>query len=136
MARIADLTVDRAKVAPRLAQDVHHATRGAAADRHGDGTAGIVGLHPAHHALGRLHRNATHAAFPQVLLHFRDNVERLGDIEALAGDAHRVIDLRQLVFLEADIDDGPDYLHPTAEAGVLLGHCSLLRGASLLRSDS
>src|SRR2546426_10869148 len=136
MARIAAPTVARAKVAPRPAQDVHHAPQGAAADRHSDGTAGIVGLHPAHDALGGLHRNATHAAFPQVLLHFSDDVERLGDIEALAGDAHRVIDLRQLVFLEADIDDRPDYLHHPAEAGVLLGHCSLLSGASLLRSDS
>src|SRR3989441_12627659 len=102
MDRIADLTVARAKVPHRLAQDVHHATQGAAADRHSDGTAGIVGLHPAHDALGGLHRNATHAAFPQVLLHFSDDVERLGANETLAGDAHRVIDLRWLGFLEED----------------------------------
>src|SRR5947209_17965822 len=126
MDRIADLTVDRAKVVHRLAQDVHHATQGAAADRHSDGTAGIVGLHPARDALGGLPRNATHAAFPQVLLHFSDDVARLGEIEALAGDAPRLIALRQLVFLEADVDDRPDYLLPPAQTGGVLRHASRL----------
>ena len=47
-------------------------------------------FHAAHHAFGRLHGNAAHAAFAQLLLHFQDDVERRRDGEAFAGNAQRV----------------------------------------------
>ena len=60
--------VDGAELVDRLADDVEHAAEGRAAHRHGDGPAGVDGLHAAHHAFGGLHGDAAHAAFAEMLL--------------------------------------------------------------------
>ena len=39
--------------------------------------AGVDGLHPALHAVGRLHRDRAHAVLAEVLLHLRDDVDLL-----------------------------------------------------------
>ena len=63
--------VDRAigKV-DRLAEDVHDAAERRGADRHRDRRAGVDRLHPALHAVGRLHRDRAHAVLAEVLLDF------------------------------------------------------------------
>ena len=58
----------------------------------------IDGLHAAHHALGGFHGDAAHAAFAQVLLHFEDDVDGRGNVEALADDAQRLVDRRHRGF--------------------------------------
>ena len=90
--------VDRTKLVHRIADDVEHAAQGLAADGHGDRAAEVERLHAAHHALGRLHGDAAHAAFAELLLHFQDDVDGMRDIEAFAGDAQRRIDRRQRRF--------------------------------------
>ena len=68
--------VDRTKLVDRLADHVEDAAQRRAAHRHGDGAAGIDGLHAADHALGRLHGDGADAAFAEVLLHLEDDVDR------------------------------------------------------------
>ncbi len=109
--RQAVLRGNRAELIYRLAQHVHHAAQGAAAHGHADRRAFVKSLHPAHHALGGLHRHAAHAPFAQVLLHFGDDIERLRQIEPIARDAHGVINLRQFGFFELHVDDRSNDLH-------------------------
>ncbi len=90
--------VDRPELVHRLADDVEHAAKRGFADGNGDGAAEIDGLHPAHHAFGGLHGDATHATFAELLLDFQDHVERRRDVEAFAGDAQRRVDRRQMTF--------------------------------------
>ena len=40
---------------------------------------------------------------PKVLLHLGDDVERLGNVESLARDAHRVVDQRQVALFELHV---------------------------------
>ena len=80
----------------------------AAADRNGDGLAEIECFHAAHQAFGGLHRDAADAAFAEVLRDFGDDIERLGVVEAFAGNAHGVVNQRKVIFFKLDIDDGPD----------------------------
>ena len=87
---------DRTEVVDGLADDVHHATQRAAADGNRDGSAEIDGVHAAHHAVGRLHGDAAHAAFAEVLLHFEDDVDGRRNGEAVADDAKRLINGRHV----------------------------------------
>ncbi len=73
----------------RVADNVHHAPQRLAANGYSDRAALIDGLHATHHALGRLHGDTTHAAFAELLLDFQDDVERVGNVVAFAGDAQR-----------------------------------------------
>ncbi len=84
-----------AKLVHGLANDVEHAAEGPAAHRYGDGPAQIDGLHAAHHAVGGFHGDAAHATFADLLLDFEDDVDRIGDLEAVTGNAQRRIDGRQ-----------------------------------------
>ncbi len=85
---------DGAEVIDRLADDVHHAAQGLAADGNADGAAEVDGLHAANHALGGLHGDAANAAFAKVLLHLEDDVDGLGNLEAIADDAKGGVDER------------------------------------------
>jgi hypothetical protein len=40
-----------------------------------------------------------------VLLHFKDNVQRRGNLKALTGNAQRLIDGRHAAFLELHVED-------------------------------
>jgi hypothetical protein len=75
--RIALFVFHGAEIIHRLAEHVQHAAERAAAHRHGNRLAEIERLHAAHQTFGRLHRDAAHAAFAQVLLDFRDDIQRL-----------------------------------------------------------
>ena len=76
MNRHMHLGVHRAKLVHRLAQHVEHAAQRLAAHGHRDHAAGIDRLHAADHAFGRHHRDAAHAAFAKMLLHFDHHVHR------------------------------------------------------------
>ena len=80
---------DRAQLIDRFADHVHHAAQRSAAHGHGNRSALVDGLHAAHHAVGGLHGDAAHAAFAQVLLHFKNDVDRGGHVEAVADDLRR-----------------------------------------------
>ena len=53
-----------------------HAAERRRADRHRDRRAGVDRLHPALHAVGRLHRDGAHAVLAEVLLDLDDDVDR------------------------------------------------------------
>src|SRR5439155_15482483 len=68
------LGVDGTELVNRLAEHVHHATEGGAADRNLDRIAGVHGFHTTNHTLGRLHRDRAYAAFSEMLLDFDGDV--------------------------------------------------------------
>src|ERR1700722_9329159 len=108
------VSLDWTELVDRLAEHVHHATQHAAANRNGDCFAEVNRFHSADQTFGRLHRDATHPAFTQVARYFRDDVQRLWIIEAFAGDAHRVVNQRQVPFFKLDVYDRPDnFDHPS-----------------------
>ena len=98
-----------------LADHVHHAAECASADRNRDGAAHIFGGHAANHTVRRLHRHAPHAAFTKMLLHFRDDIERSGNIEARTGDAKRLVNRRLLSFREFHVHCGTDNLRDLSD---------------------
>ncbi len=104
MDREALLGLDRSHLVDGLADDVEHAAQYLRPDRHRDGLAQVLGLHSAHHAVGRFHGDRTHAALAQVLLDLADDRDRLGNVEALARDPDRVVDLRQVPLGELNVD--------------------------------
>src|SRR5258708_7383865 len=99
-----DFGVDGPELVHWLAEDVEHAAEGFAADRNRDARAGIDRLHPADHAFGRDHGDATRAAFAQVLLHLDDDVEWSGDVEAFADDANCLEDRGHLRLFELNVN--------------------------------
>jgi hypothetical protein len=78
----------------RLANHVDHAAQRFLAHGHADRPAHVDGLHAAHHAVRRLHGHRAHAALAQVLLDFEDYIDGRGHLEALVGDAQRLINRR------------------------------------------
>jgi hypothetical protein len=66
----------------------------------------IDGLHASHHAIGRLHSNASDPAFAKVLLHFKDYLDRSWNIKAVTDDFERLIDGRQLSLGKLDVHRG------------------------------
>src|SRR6185437_6267380 len=102
--RHVDLGVDGAELVYRLTKHVEHAAQRRTAHGNSDAGAGVGRLHAANHALGGGHGDAAHAAFAEVLLHFENDVERLRDIEAVAGDADRLVDRRHLCLVELHVN--------------------------------
>ena len=80
-----------AEIIDRMANHIHHAAERAFADRHGDWSAQVNGIHAAHHAVSGLHSDAAHAALAEMLLHFQDNVDGHRHLKAVAYDAQRLI---------------------------------------------
>ena len=95
---------DGAQLIDGLADHVHHASQRASAHGHGNRPALIDGIHAAHHAVGGFHGDATHTAFAQVLLHFEDHVDGRGDGEAVAHNAQRFVNRRQVAFVKLHIN--------------------------------
>src|SRR5712664_1385246 len=106
---------DVAQTVHRLTDNVEDATECSLANRHSDWTTGIDRFHTAHHAVRGQHRNRTHPALAQMLLNFGDDIDRSRDLEAFRHDAQRLIDRRQILSLEFDINDGSNDLHDVAE---------------------
>ncbi len=97
---------DGAKVIHRLADHVHDAAESAVADGNGNRSALVNGLHAANHAVGGRHGDAAHTAFAEMLLHFDDDVDRLGHGEAVADDAKRLVNRRHVRFDELYVHGG------------------------------
>jgi hypothetical protein len=121
---VALLGVDRPEVVHGLADDVEDAAQRRLADGDGDAAAGVCGDHAAHDALGRLHRDGADAAFAEVLLDFGDDVDGVGHVEALAGDAQGRVDGRQVAVAELHVEDGADDLDDLAG---LAAACAVVR---------
>src|SRR3977135_1536923 len=90
---------DWAELIHRLSDDVHHASQSAATYRGRNWSTLTDGLHAANHAVGCRHRDATHAALAEVLLHFENDVDGRRHREAVAASAksfrdsrHRTVD--------------------------------------------
>ena len=88
--------IDGTELIDGLAENVHHAAQRGAADGNGDALAHIFRGHAANHAFDGFHRDSAHAAFAEMLLDFGGDVQRLGNVEAFAGDVHRVVDGREV----------------------------------------
>ena len=90
------LVLDGAELIDRFADHIHHATQRAPAHGYGNGAALVDGFHAAHHTLGRFHGNAAGAAFAKVLLHLKDDIDRAGNVEAVAHNAKRLVNRRHV----------------------------------------
>ena len=90
--------VHRTKLVHWVADYVQHAAQSLAAHGHRDGATEVEGLHAAHHAFGGLHGDAAHAAFAELLFDLQDDVQRMRDVEAFAGNAQRRVNGRQRRF--------------------------------------
>ena len=102
--------VDGTAIVDRLAEDVEDAAEGFASDGNFDCGAGVDRFHAANHAVRRLHRDAAHLVFADVVRDFNDDVD--GNLSELAvvDDADGVVDRRQMPFVELDVDGGADDL--------------------------
>ena len=60
------------------------------------GAPSVERFHAAHQAVGGLHGDGANAAFADVLRDFADDVDRRRHVEAFAGDADGVVDLRDV----------------------------------------
>jgi hypothetical protein len=99
----------------RLAEHVHDPSQCRRSNRHRDRRAGVDGLHPALHAIGRFHRHGADAILAEMLLDLGDDVDRLRPV---AGDADGVVDRRQMAALEFDVHDWTDHLHDFTDFGL------------------
>src|SRR5207248_1773622 len=119
--RIALLVWNLTEIVDRLADNIHHASERAFTDGNADWTTGIRGLHAAHHAVSRQHRDGAHATFAQMLLHFGDHIDRVRHFEPVGRDAQRLINRRQILLTKLNVDDRPDDLHHFADVSVSAG---------------
>ena len=122
MNRIALLGFHRPEIVHRLAQHIQHAPERRAAHGDRDRFAEVFRVHAAHHTLGRLHRDAAHAPFAEMLLDLRHHVERFRDIESLARDPHRAVNRRQMVLLKKHVHHGPDHFHDMPDFRLIRCH--------------
>src|SRR5437763_5101586 len=98
------------KLVHRLANHVHDAPKRTRADRNRNWPALVDGFHATHHAVRRLHSDAAHAAFTEMLLHFEDDVDGRGHLKALIAHFQRFIDRRHGRLNELHVDGGPGNL--------------------------
>jgi hypothetical protein len=104
---VSNLSVDRTLLVDRFSEDIEDAAEGLLADGDGDWGAGGDRLHAADEAVCGLQSDAADAAFAGMLGDLDGDVDRLGDIKTLAGDADRGMDDRNLFGGELDVDGGP-----------------------------
>ena len=90
----------------RLAQRVEDVAQGDVADRHRDRAAGVDDLGAAHQAVGRLQRDGAHHVVADVLRDLEG--ERLGQLAELDLGGERLVELRDVVAPELDVDDRAD----------------------------
>jgi hypothetical protein len=66
----------------------------------------VNGFHASHHAIGRLHGDAAHSSFAQMLLHLEYDVDRRRDREAIADYAQGLVDGRHGRFGKLNVYGG------------------------------
>ena len=103
--RILGRRVDRARLVDRLADDVEDAAERLRADRHGDRAARVLHHRAAAQAVGGAHRDGAHPVVAEVRLRLEGE-----DAAVVPGHLERVVDLRQLVRRELDVDHRADDL--------------------------
>ncbi len=134
MNRIPLLVRNVAEIVDRFADNIHHATERAFAYRYGDWSTRVSRFHPSHHAVSRQHRNGAHAAFPEVLLHFGNHVDRFGHLETIGSNSQRLINRGQIFLPELDVNHRANYLHdfPDVSVGAISVRRSHIFPAQLL----
>ena len=118
MNRIALLVRNVAEIVDRLADNIHHATECAFAYRHRDRSTRVGRFHPAHHTVGRQHRNGAHATFTEVLLYFGNHVDRFGHLETIGSNLQRLIDRRQVFLSELNVNHRANNLHDFPDVSI------------------
>ena len=121
--------VDRTAAVDRVADDVEHAAERRLADGHRHRAAGVDALLAADQTVGAAQRDAAHAAAAEVLLHLAGEV----DLHALVlgDDLHGVVDRRQLIFGELDVERRADDLGDAADVlGGLAVAVAIVQNAS------
>src|SRR5262249_4334359 len=128
------------EVVDRLADYVHHTTERPFAHRYCDRTASVGSVHAAHHAIGWQHRHGADAAFAQVLLHFGNNVDGIGNFETVRSDAQCLVNWRQVFLTKFNVNYRANNLHDLADVSVRAvsiwrSHiCSINSSNNLMRS--
>src|SRR5690606_16613706 len=97
---------DRSGFVDGVAQHVHGTAQGRFADRYRDGLVGAGDVPATLEAFGRTHRNGTHHAVAQLLLHFEGGFG--------ADYFQRFINTRHLITWEFHVDNGADDLNDTS----------------------
>ena len=115
---IAFLVRNRAEVIDRVADHVHDAAERAFTNRHRDRSARVGRFHPAHHAVGGQHRHRAHAAFAQVLLHFGDYIDRIGNVKTVGSNPQGLVNWGQILFGKFHVNHRSDDLHDAAYLSV------------------
>ena len=110
------LALDWPALVDRISGDVHDAPERARPDRHRDWRAGVGGFHPAHQPVGRVHRDASHGVFAEMLLHFEHEVAGLVADRRIA-DAQRRENRRQGAGAELDVNDVAEHLVDSSWSG-------------------
>src|ERR1700730_3293023 len=116
------VTDDGPELIDGLAENIHHAAECRATDGHFNAFAGVESLHTADHALGGFHRHGAYAALAEVLLNFDGDVERLGNVEAFARDAHGVVDGRKMSGFKLNVENRSDDLDDVSDRFDCLCH--------------
>ena len=88
------------------------------------GAAGVDDFHAAHDGVGRRHGDGAHLVAADVLLHFDDDAD-VGAVRRLAGDLERVVELRQMLGLELDVEHRSDDLDDLADVMNCGGGCHM-----------
>ena len=78
------------------------------------GPAGVDDFHAAHDGVGRRHRDGAHLVAADVLLHLDRHLDRRA-VRRGPGDLERVVELRQMLGLELDVEHGADDLNDLAD---------------------
>ncbi len=107
--RVAELGRDHAALVDRLADHVHDPAQGLGTDGDHDRIARVDRFHAADKSVGRVHRDAADDVVAQVLGDLDHEVPFLV-VDARVGDPDRVVERRELLGLEPDVDHGPDDL--------------------------
>src|SRR5215213_5030601 len=79
--RVTRFRNQRAKFVHRVADHVHYSSQSCATNRDGYSTAEVDNLHSADHAVGRQHGDRANAALAEMLLHFRNDIDRRFNLE-------------------------------------------------------
>jgi hypothetical protein len=104
---------DWAEFVDWLPDNVDYAPERFFADWNADWSAEVDGFHATHHAIRGFHGDGTHAPFAQMLLYLEDHIDGRGHVEAIAGDAQRLVDGRHRLFFKLHVHRGTgnlDYL--------------------------
>ena len=107
-----------AEIVDRIADHVHDATQSSLTHRHADRPTRVSRFHSADHSVCWQHRNGAHAAFAEVLLDFRDNVDSIRYFETIGGNPQRLVDRRQVAFPNFNVDHRADNLHYFSDVSV------------------